>query len=63
MIKIKTKKKSGDLYIIVKGHANYAPYGKDIVCSGISAILQTAILGLKAIAEAYPNHVKVEEEE
>lgn len=30
----------------VKGHANYAEYGKDIVCSGVSAIVQTA--GLSA---------------
>lgn len=31
---------------VVKGHANYAEHGKDIVCSAISAITQTAILGL-----------------
>lgn len=29
------------------GHANFAPKGKDIVCSAVSSIAQTAILGLK----------------
>ena len=30
----------------VKGHANTAPHGQDIVCAGISALTQTAVLGL-----------------
>lgn len=30
----------------LKGHAGYAKYGKDIVCSAISAIASTALLGL-----------------
>jgi uncharacterized protein YsxB (DUF464 family) len=29
------------------GHAGYAAQGEDIVCAGISAILQTAVLGLR----------------
>lgn len=29
-----------------RGHANYADYGDDIVCAAISAITQTALLGL-----------------
>ena len=33
-----------------KGHAGLAPSGEDIVCAGISAILQTAYLGLKEVA-------------
>lgn len=33
--------------IIITGHANYAPPGKDIVCAAISALTQT----LKASAE------------
>jgi hypothetical protein len=28
------------------GHAEYAEYGQDIVCAAISAIMQTAVLGL-----------------
>ena len=30
----------------VTGHANTAPHGQDIVCAGISALTQTAVLGL-----------------
>ncbi len=29
--------------VIFKGHANYADYGKDIVCAGVSAIMSTTI--------------------
>lgn len=31
----------------VIGHANTAPHGHDIVCAGISALTQTAIIGLE----------------
>ena len=37
---------------IVKGHANYDDYGKDIVCAGVSAI---AVGGLNAVAKALDN--------
>lgn len=30
----------------IKGHAGYAPQGQDIYCAGVSAISQTAVLGL-----------------
>ena len=30
----------------VKGHAGYAEEGSDIVCSGVSAITQTAAMGI-----------------
>lgn len=36
-----------------KGHAGYAEPGSDIVCAGISAILQTAYLGLTRVAELF----------
>lgn len=29
--------------MVVLGHANYAEYGKDIVCAGVSAIVQALI--------------------
>lgn len=32
------------------GHSGYAPSGSDIVCAAISAILQTAVLGLREVA-------------
>lgn len=59
MITIKAEKKSGLVSIKVEGHANYDEHGKDIVCSAVSAITQTALLGLLAIAESYPDHVKI----
>lgn len=37
-----------------RGHTMYAPEGCDIVCAGISAMLQTAILGLDRVAQARP---------
>jgi uncharacterized protein YsxB (DUF464 family) len=49
----------GEMNISAKGHANYAEHGKDIVCSAVSAIMQTTIMGLQAIADQYPEHVKV----
>ncbi len=36
-----------------KGHAKYAEPGSDIVCAGISAILQTAYLGLTRVAKLF----------
>lgn len=30
-----------------QGHAGYAPDGRDIVCSAVSALTETAVLGLK----------------
>ncbi|MDD4570523.1 MAG: ribosomal-processing cysteine protease Prp, partial [Tepidanaerobacteraceae bacterium] len=32
----------------------YAEYGKDIVCAGVSALTETAVLGLKNIAGIKP---------
>ena len=35
--------------ISIKGHANYAPIGKDIVCSGVSALIQTLIQSIEEL--------------
>lgn len=59
MIQINVDMNSGDMTIDVKGHAGYAPHGQDIVCAAVSAILQTAVLGLESIADSYPGHVVV----
>lgn len=34
---------------LLKGHAEQGAYGEDIVCAGISAITQTAILGITEV--------------
>ncbi|NLK01076.1 MAG: ribosomal-processing cysteine protease Prp [Clostridia bacterium] len=31
----------------IQGHAGFAPHGKDIVCAAVSAVAQTAAIGLK----------------
>jgi len=33
----------------VQGHAGFGPYGQDIVCAGVSAVTQAALLGLQDI--------------
>ena len=89
-----------NINIKIKGHANYAPIGQDIVCSAVSVLVQTLIqsveeltadkieysmqpgtvdikfwclseqskvlidaffIGIKGIAEAYPDNVKLTE--
>jgi uncharacterized protein YsxB (DUF464 family) len=37
------------------GHADYNEYGKDIVCSAISAVVQTTLLGLQCFCKTYSN--------
>ena len=33
------------------GHSGYAEHGEDIVCAGISTLVQTAVLGLLMVAK------------
>ena len=50
MIKIKVKKESNVIKnITITGHANYAEYGKDIVCAAVSATVLTTLNGIIAI--------------
>ncbi len=51
MIKVKAKRHpfGGYKSLEISGHANYADYGKDIVCAGVSALAETALLGLKHV--------------
>jgi uncharacterized protein YsxB (DUF464 family) len=60
MTKITATIQPGNLVIKAVGHANYAPHGQDIVCASISAILQTAVLGLQNLAEQYPDYVDIQ---
>ncbi|MGB9678693.1 MAG: ribosomal-processing cysteine protease Prp [Thermoanaerobacteraceae bacterium] len=40
----------GKIYkFTVKGHADFNEYGKDIICAAVSAISQTAVLGLESL--------------
>ncbi|MEG2159331.1 MAG: ribosomal-processing cysteine protease Prp, partial [Clostridia bacterium] len=50
MTTIKIKKENGSIVRVTSsGHAGYRD-GEDIVCAGISTILQTALLGLLSVA-------------
>lgn len=49
MIKIKIEETSEHIRIEVKGHANYNVVGQDIVCSAISALLQTLCYSLEEL--------------
>lgn len=37
--------------ITVKGHANYAVFGSDIVCAGVTALAQTLIKSIKDLTD------------
>lgn len=37
--------------INIFGHADYAPYGKDIVCAGVTALMQTLIRSIEDLTE------------
>lgn len=48
MIRIQVQRdEAGNVqHLSVKGHAGYAEHGEDIVCAAVSAIVQTAMIGL-----------------
>ena len=43
MVKAKYKVTDNIHTLSVEGHANYAEYGKDIVCAGVSSLVQALI--------------------
>ena len=47
MIEISVRKNE----ITVAGHAQYASLGKDIVCSGVSTLVQTLIASIKILTK------------
>ena len=47
--------------LTVSGHTGYAEAGEDLVCAAVSAIVQTAMLGIRAYAP--DASIKVDEEE
>lgn len=47
MTVITVKREDGRISeVVIKGHSGYAKSGRDIVCAAVSAIAQTALLGL-----------------
>ncbi|MBO5772914.1 MAG: ribosomal-processing cysteine protease Prp [Clostridia bacterium] len=52
MTDIKIEKKGNSITkVSCSGHAGYACEGEDIVCAGISTLVQTALLGLLQVAK------------
>ncbi len=61
MIEVKINYQGNDITSFqVKGHAGFAPAGQDIYCAGVSAVAQTALLGLSINLSVQPEY-QVEE--
>ncbi len=46
-----TKEDNRVVKVVCDGHTNYGVSGEDIVCSALSSIVQTALLGLLTVAK------------
>ena len=51
-------KSSDELRIRVEGHSGYGQKGSDIVCSAVSATIQTTIVSITKIAKIHQNIVQ-----
>lgn len=60
MIAIKYARTGDEHALLISGHAGAAARGRDIYCAAVSAIFQTALLGLIAIAKKHPEYVSFE---
>ena len=58
MITVRARLGDGRTSIEVAGHEEHDEAGR--VCAAVSAITQTALLGLQMIAEQYPDLVSVQ---
>lgn len=58
MIEVRARLGDGRTSIEVSGHEEHAAGGR--VCAAVSAITQTALLGLEQVARQYPDLVSVE---
>jgi len=56
VVRLKVRRNArGQIYrLSAKGHTRFAPEGRDIVCAGVSALVQTAVLGLENVIHAQP---------
>ncbi|MFE7398844.1 ribosomal-processing cysteine protease Prp [Streptomyces sp. NPDC057557] len=58
MIRVHARLGEGRTLIEVDGHEEHAEDGR--VCAAVSAITQTALLGLEQVARQYPDLVSVD---
>lgn len=50
MIRIKISESNGRItHLLARGHSGFAEHGKDIVCAGVSALLQALKIGLEEL--------------
>lgn len=55
MIRTDVRRRGGRIVRLhVHGHAGTAPHGEDLVCAAVSALVQTAALGLKELDSTAP---------
>lgn len=57
MIVVRAHLGDGHTSIEVDGHEEHAEQGR--VCAAVSAIIQTALLGLQAVADQHPDLVSI----
>lgn len=54
MIVVKVKyNQSSVCEVTITGHANYADFGKDIVCSSVSSIVITTVNGIDSVVSGF----------
>ncbi len=54
MIKVNVEREDKTISkVTISGHANYADFGKDIVCSSVSSIVITTVNGILKIRSNY----------
>ena len=55
MIVLRLRKRRGyGVRLSAEGHSGYAPEGSDIVCAGVSSLMQTLDIGLKDVLRVSP---------
>lgn len=61
MIQIKiVRKKESITGFLVEGHAQFAPYGQDIVCAAVSALTISTVNSIHSLTQA-PHHYRNED--
>lgn len=58
MTTIEYKTNNNEFTITLLGHAGYAEKGSDIVCSAISALIQTLVAHMDDVADSYEDDVQ-----
>ena len=63
MIQVVASVRPGCTEIRVTGHEGVSSGEAGCVCAAVSAVTQTAILGLRVLANSYPDYMSVEHHE